>query len=799
MRRAAFAALTSHWRRTPGQLAALILGLALATGLWSAVQAINAEALASYDRATTVLSQNDLGTLTANGPIQTETFVALRRAGWRVAPVLEGQVQTSAGPVTVIGVDFLSSPPVEVSPDIDPPAPAELLSGEVSFANVTTMDRARALPGLGRIEISDQVPENSVLTDIGMAERVLNRSGQITRLIVLPDQPVAQTPLGLVAPDLTLTPPQAGGDVARLTDSFHLNLTAFGFLSFIVGLFIVHGTIGLAFEQRRPLFRTLRALGLPLAELLGLVLAELMALALIAGSLGLVLGYVIAGVLLPDVAATLQGLYGANVAGSLTFRLDWVLTGLAIALGGTLLAAAQALAKTAHMPLLVAAQPRAWAFRATRLLVWQTLLAVFMLVAAFAIGQFGQGLVTGFALLGALLLGAALLLPPILALALALGQRWATSAIAEWFWADTRQQMPGLSLALMALLLALAANIGVGTMVSSFRLTFVGWLDQRLASEFYVYARSTDEAALLQEFLRPRVETILPVWSVETRLNGAPAEIYGVVDDPTYRDNWPLLSAVPNAWDKIAAGTGVLINEQLFYREDLSPGDPIQVEPGWQSTIAGVYSDYGNPAGQIIAGFDALRDRYPDSPITRFGVRLDASNVPALRQALIAEFGLPGDAMTDQAALKALSLRIFERTFTVTAALNVLTLSVAALAILIGHATLSAMRLPQLAPAWALGLTRRHLAWLELWRTVILAAITAVFALPVGLVLAWVLLTVVNVEAFGWRLPMHVFPVDWVMLFVLALLAAAVAALLPSRRMARLAPSEFLKVFANER
>ena len=56
---------------------------------------------------------------------------------------------------------------------------------------------------------------------------------------------------------------EQGSDVARLTDSFHLNLTAFGLLSFAVGLFIVHGAIGLAFEQRRVMVRTLRRLGCP--------------------------------------------------------------------------------------------------------------------------------------------------------------------------------------------------------------------------------------------------------------------------------------------------------------------------------------------------------------------------------------------------------------------------------------------------------------------------------------------------------------------------------------------------------
>ena len=43
--------LLSHWRHAPLQLGLLVLGLALATALWSAVQAINSEARASYSRA----------------------------------------------------------------------------------------------------------------------------------------------------------------------------------------------------------------------------------------------------------------------------------------------------------------------------------------------------------------------------------------------------------------------------------------------------------------------------------------------------------------------------------------------------------------------------------------------------------------------------------------------------------------------------------------------------------------------------------------------------------------------------
>ncbi|MEM9240568.1 MAG: FtsX-like permease family protein, partial [Pseudomonadota bacterium] len=134
-----------------------------------------------------------------------------------------------------------------------------------------------------------------------------------------------------------------------------------------------------------------------------------------------------------------------------------------------------------------------------------------------------------------------------------------------------------------------------------------------------------------------------------------------------------------------------------------------------------------------------------------------------------------------------------------TAALNVLTLSVAGFAILTSLLTLAAIRVPQLAPAWAMGLTRADLGKLELIRAVILAFLTMVLAVPLGLLQAWVLLAVVNVEAFGWRLPMFVFPVDYAKLAVFGVVAAALAALWPARRLARTPPADLLKVFSNER
>ncbi len=795
-------ALLSHWRRRPMQLLMLLMGLALATALWSGVQAVNAEARASYDRAASILGQDRLEQLVRadGGEIPQHVFVELRRAGWLVSPVIEGQLRLGAIRLRMIGIEPLSLP-VEAQ-QVDLGSGDGLLQFIMPPGLIyVSPETAVQLSGqqLPPIRIAANMLPGIAITDIGIAQGLLEKPRQISRLILSPDQPEGRTSLAAIAPELVLKKPDAQGDLARLTDSFHLNLTAFGFLAFAVGLFIVYSAIGLAFEQRRPTFRTLRSLGLSARALAGLLLAELIMLALVAGIVGVAIGYLVASFLLPGVGATLQGLYGASVPGMLTLRPQWWVTGLGIAVAGTLVSAAQSLWRVWRMPLLAPAQPRAWARASETALRFQAFAALGLFATTIGLGLWGAGLVVGFAILGGLLLGAALLLPVVLALFLALMQRWASRPVAQWFWADTRQQLPGLSLALMALLLALSANVGVGTMVSSFRLTFAGWLDQRLAAELYVTARSETEAQALRQWLRPKVDAVLPIWSVNGTVNEQPAEIYGMADHSTYRDNWPLLEALPDVWDQVARGEAALVNEQLARRDNLVVGDRLLLPGGWDTLLAGVYSDYGNPTGQVIVGIDALITHYPDVSRLRYGLRLSPPDAAGLAVELRNAFDLPSQNLVDQASLKRRSLQIFEQTFAVTATLNVLTLGVAGLAMFASLMTLSGMRLPQLAPVWAMGLTRRHLVLLELARTMVLAVTTLVAALPVGLGLAWVLLVIVNVEAFGWRLPIYLFPADWLRLGALALAAALLSALIPLRRLAAIAPADLLKVFANER
>ncbi|HMI16538.1 MAG TPA: ABC transporter permease [Bradyrhizobium sp.] len=812
------AVLLSHWRRHPMQLATLLIGLISATALWSGVQALNQQARSSYDRAAATFGGARTAALVGRDgkPFSQQLFVELRRAGWPVSPVLEGRVQIGGRSFRLLGIEPVTLPAevgnapaigrADLQSFVTPPGQtlvAPEVLAELNLPEGATPPSSGGTP-LPPLRAQAQLVPGVLVVDIGIAQRLLNMPDQVSRLLIGKTR-ARRAPLETVVGDkLRLVEPNAESDLERLTDSFHLNLTAFGLLSFVVGLFIVNSAIGLAFEQRLPMLRTLRACGVSARMLNAVLLIELVTLALLAGIVGLVCGYLIAASLLPDVAASLRGLYGAQIPGQLTLKGEWWIAGLIISVVGALAAATASLAKAIRLPVLVAAQPYAWQQAQHRWLIFQSALALAVLVAAGCFLWFGDSLVSGFAVLAALLLGAALGLPAILERVLSLGQRRARRPLAVWFWADSRQQLSGLSLALMALLLALAVNVGVGTMVESFSRTFISWLDGRLAADVYINASSDTQAAEIKAWLRERseVEAILPGGRADSQMGGAPIEVLGLSDHATYRDRWPLLESIANVWIRLRPGDTGLISEQLARRLKLAIGDRVDVpapEGNWTLEVVGIYADYGNPKGQIAVNIAALTRRFPGIPQTRMGLRVAPGQISTLISALQDKFGLDDRSVADQATMKAESTRVFNRTFAVTAALNAFTLGVAGVALLTSLLTLGNSRLPQLAPLWAIGLTRQRLAAIELLKTMSVALITTLLALPLGLGVAWCLIAVVNVKAFGWRLPFHVFPLQLLQLLGVAMVAALFATLIPVLKLARMQPASLVKIFADER
>ncbi|WP_409523072.1 FtsX-like permease family protein [Nitrincola sp. MINF-07-Sa-05] len=820
--------LSSHWLRHPVQLATLFTGLMLATALWSGIQALNTQARSSYDRAATLFGSDATERLisTQGQTFPQQLYIELRREGFRVSPLLEGRIRvmqqnlqlSGIDPVTLPGdtrIASVSSGQGSLNQFLTPPGQTyiapETLQELGLAAGAQPLVTAHQLPPLTE---RAGLPPGLLVVDIGVAQTLLDQPGLLSALLIpeLSDgerEQLTQYIKHSTKERLRFTSSNEEADLARLTDSFHLNLTALGLLAFVVGLFIVHAAMGIAFEQRRSLFRTLCACGVSRGVLILGLLLELLLLVLLAGAAGMIGGYLIAAWLLPDVAASLRGLYGASIAGQLQLSLWWWLSGFGICLLGALAASAQGLLQSYRLPLLSLsllnmAQPDAWLQRQQNLHRQQGVIALLLLLTALIAWQSQAGLIAGFIMLAGLMLCITLLLPVLLGALLQLAERRSRSAFMLWFWADTRQQLSGLSLALMALLLALSANIGVGTMVEGFRQTFTGWIDQRLASEVYLRAENETQALAMVEWLeqRPEVEAVLPGWSTEIQLQGWPVQLQGYRDHATYRDNWPLLQRSDDAWTQLAQGSSAMISEQLARRLSLSLGDEVRL-PGIQGDLplklVAIYPDYGNPKGQIVLNLSLLKTHWPEAQRGSFGIRLDPQAAPQLISDLQAAFNLNVSQVMDQASLKNWSTAIFERTFTATGAMNGLTLGVAGIALFSSLISLASSRLPQLAPVWALGITRRQLALVELLKTLLLASLTALLAIPLGLLLAWCLVSVINVQAFGWRLPLHLFPLQWLQLFLLAIITALLASIWPVMKLARTSPTTLLRVFADER
>lgn len=813
-------ALLSHWRRHPVQFFSVLTGLWLATALLTGVQALNSQARESYQRASQLIGGQPQTLIeAADGKLfSQDLFIQLRRAGWPVSPVVQGRIALEGfedrklqlmgiEPVTLPTGISLAGQTLNAEQVVDfltPPGATWIAPQTLHELNLREGQQPRTENGtpLPPLRATPDMAPGLLLTDIGFAQPLLSANGQLSRLL-LPDGFKAPLPPSL-ADQLVIRKAGEENNLERLTESFHLNLNALGVLSFIVGLFIVHAAIGLALEQRRGLLRNLRASGVTARLLIATLGVELGVLALLGGILGVVSGYLLASLLLPDVAASLRGLYGAEVAGQLNLSLWWWISGIGLSLLGALLAGANSLLRAARLPLLALADAQAWQQAHARWLQRQGWVAITCAVIAATALYLGNSLLAGFILISALLLGAALGLPVLLDKLLSVLLARSRSVTGQWFLADCRQQLPALSLALMALLLAMAANIGAGSMTSGFRETFNSWLEQRLTAELYVSPQNPAQAEPLQAWLsqRPEIKAVLPNWQVPVQLHGWPADLFGVIDHSTYRQHWELLDASADAWDQLVDQDTVMLSEQLARRLNLELGDTLSlpVPAGqWPVRIVGIYADYGNPKGHLLVNAKRLLAHWPQLTPIRFNLRIAQSDVAPLINALRERFALDDTHIIDQIQLKRWSGQVFERTFAATAALNSLTLGVAGVALFISLLTQSQSRLGQLAPLWAMGVTRRRLMLLNLGQTWMLAVLTLLLALPLGLAMAWCLNAVINVQAFGWRLPLRVFPLQLLQLMLFAMVATLLASAWPLFKLHRSRPSDLLRTFAHER
>ncbi len=231
------------------QLATLLIGLISATALWSGVQAINQQARNAYDRAAATFGGVRTASLVAPdaATFPQELFVRLARAGWPVSPVLEGRVQVNGKSFRLLGIEPVTLPAdVGSAPRLGESdlrafvaPPGQTLAARETLADLQATEGASPRISSGAqlppLHVLPQLVPDVLVVDIGVAQRLLNKPDQVSRLLIgkAKGKPA---PLESVTGDrLKLVPPSAETELERLTDSPLVGTMASRFMGRIVG------------------------------------------------------------------------------------------------------------------------------------------------------------------------------------------------------------------------------------------------------------------------------------------------------------------------------------------------------------------------------------------------------------------------------------------------------------------------------------------------------------------------------------------------------------------------------------
>jgi putative ABC transport system permease protein len=776
-------------------------GLITGVALWAAVQLINDHARASYSQADQLLGAEArywVRNRTGDG-ISPRVYMALRRAGFEgIYPVIDSAVRTQQGGlITIVATDLLALPLAGgAAPGIDNPFAATdwltliqpdyqawypaMLAQQLDLKNGDQLELAngRQLPP-ALLQAQAQQGQR-VFMDIGAAMAVLNRD-TFSYLAVGNIDALQQAQLAAALPShLNLVKNQQALDLSQLTASLHTHLTAMGLLAFAVGLFIVFNAVRFSLLARQNTLTTLREMGVSVSLLSVGIGLESLIWALLGSGLGLVGGHLLAQQLLPTVAMTLQSLYGASVGSSIGISSQQILLALTMSLLGMLLALAIPLWQRARQAV---RQQRDSSAR------WQQDQHAINVMAVCGIGLLGLGAISytwidsveqGFIVLALALFGGALLLPWLILFIIRVlvnqlpTDRW----LFRWALSDAIAQLPHLRIALMALLLTLTANIGVTTLVGSFRTALGDWLETRLSADVYVQSRDLDLTAIKNA---DWLASFHPRLGADLRWQDRPASIRGLKLDAPDTQQLALAEQTLNGfrdWQRSEGSpTAIFANEQVHYLANTPLGSIVQLDtPAGPRDfrIVGFVYDYGNTDLQFYLPTQQLLALWPDAQMLGVGLWLKQPEKLANIAQQMQSIGASSGEWALQADIKRVSFAIFDRTFAITATLNVLTLVVAGLALLAALLAVHQQRLPEYAHWRSMGTA------IPQWLVVIAAplfmmlGVTLLAAIPMGLLLSWLLIVKLNVIAFGWTMPLLW---SWIPVVELSLLALFIVTL----------------------
>ncbi len=800
MRLGAAAALAlAPWRDQP--LRAIVLALAVAAGvaLASAVHFINATALGEFEQA----SRRLVGTadLVLRGPARTGfpegLFAELaRQPGVEVAsPMLELDValaargSTGRAPLRVLGLDAFRAGAVQptlfaeaggalldlLEPDailLSAPASLRLGVGRGDTLEVIAGSEVRRLRVIGLLS-TDAYPQPLGIMDIASAQWQFGYVGRINRidLRLSPGMEVAAYRRGLesrlppgvvaVAPDIERA------RVASATRAYRVNLGMLALVALLTGGFLVFAVQSLSILRRRRPLALLRALGMTQGAMQRLLLAEGVAIGFAGSVAGAWAGQWVAGLVLARLRGDLGGAQ-LSVAGEaaaaqpLSALAAFVMLGTAVTAIGAWFAANEAAARAPAAALKpgdaeAALLPLRGARPGLALLGCGALLA--------ALPPLGGLPVAGYASIAALLFGGVLLVPKVAGAALARVPRTGRLAF-DTALAQLRGSLGQASIGLAAVIVSFSLMVAMAIMVHSFRESFERWLGTALPADVQLRAAQGSDTAWLDPADQRAIAATPGVARAEFRriasitIDPGRAPVTLVARDLPPRPGPESLTLMRRAAAAVGTDAGLppaWISEAAVDLYRWAPGDAVTlpIGPGTaRFRIEGVFRDYGRSNGTVLLRRDDYQRLTGDTRATEGSLWLArgataAEAIAGVRAALSRPEALE---VLETPAVRALSLRIFDRAFLVTYGLEAVAVAIGLLGVAFASGSTALARRGEFGMLRHIGLRRSQVMAMLGAEGLVTGTIGVLAGLALGGLLSLVLVHVVNRQSFGWSI-----------------------------------------------
>jgi len=654
--------------------------------------------------------------------------------------------------------------------------------------------------------------------DIAAAQDLFGKGGQLSRIDVRlkasSDASSFAASLQL-PPHITATAPgDAAERVSNLSRAYRVNLTVLALVALFTGAFLVFSVLSLSVAKRAQQFALLGVLGLTGRERLRLVLAESLLLGGVGSAAGIALGSALAELALRLLGGDLGGGYFAGVAPTLQWN------GWAALVYGALGVVAAGVG--GWWPARVAQQlPPAQTLKGLGLATgagsarWPSLVLIAAsALLAMAPPVFGIPL-AAYLSVGVLLVGGITALPWLIALLYGRLSPWVAHHLLPLLAVErARRVRESAAVAVSGVVASLSLAVALTVMVASFRDSVTHWLDVVLPADLYVRTGLGGPASDTAYFPPGFVETLarLPgvarVSALRTRqLLLDPTKPAVALIARAIGDAAATLPLVGNPLPVPPGHMGIYVSEAMVDLYGARPGSvflPLSQAFGAYNPenrafpapdlpasstgpaaplarpffVAGVWRDYARQFGAIVMAqqdFERLTGdrRVNDVALWLNGEVGEAQLQQAIRQ--LAEQQQAGaGALLELASvnqLRAISLRIFDRSFAVTYWLQAVAIAIGLFGVAASFSAQVLARRKEFGLLVHLGLTRRQILTVVAGEGAAWTVIGALAGLALGLAVSTILVHVVNPQSFHWTMDLML---PWLRL--LALCAAVVVA-----------------------